>query len=193
VPTTTSPPPPPSGNTKYIALGVLLLLAGAAVWFLLFKTKPPAPPPAPAKPSDDVARVNPMAQPDLELEEPKDAGSPKTAEPEKKVVHRGPAPGEWECSGDLPGAAKVVQDNSAQVRSCYERRLKMDNALQGDLKLRLKIGANGKVVLSSVTGSLHDNEVFNCVRNLAQTWTFGMPRDGSCAVVSVPFQFSPKP
>ena len=194
MPTTTSPPPPSRGNnTKYIVLGILLLLAGAAVWMFLFQSKPP--PPAPEEKPDEVARVNPMAQPDLELEEPKpDAGMAKPAAPEKKVVHKGgPAPGEWDCSGDLPDAAKVVLENSAQIRSCYERRLKMNNALQGDLRLKIKIGSTGKVVASAVSGSLHDTEVFACVRNLSQTWTFGVPRDGSCAVVAVPFQFSPKP
>jgi hypothetical protein len=193
VPTTTAPPPPPSsGNTKYILLVLLILGAAGGAWFMATQNKAaPAPPPKPA----DVARVNPMAQQDLELEQPKtpDAGTAKPAEPEKKAVHRGPVVGEWDCSGDLPGAAHVVLENSAQVRSCYERRLKMNNALQGDLKLKIKIGGNGRVVASAVTGTLHDTEVFACVRNLAQTWTFGVPSGGNCAVISVPFQFSPKP
>jgi hypothetical protein len=194
VPTTAPPPPPSSGNTKYILLVLLILGAAAGAWFLATQKPPPPPPPPPKQ--DDVQRVNPMAQPDLELEQPKDAGAPpkQAEEPEKKPVRRGgPAPGEWDCSGDLPGAARVVLENSAQIRSCYERRLKMNNALQGDLKLKVKIGGNGRVVASQVTGTLHDNEVFSCVRNLAQTWTFGVPSGGNCAVISVPFQFSPKP
>jgi hypothetical protein len=196
VPTTTAPPPPPSGgNTKYIVLVLLILGAAAGAWFLATQSKPPPPPPP--KPAE-VARVNPMAQPDLELEQPKveDAGVAKAPEePEKRPVRKGGgvAAGEWDCSGDLPGAGRVVLDNSAQIRSCYERRLKMNNALQGDLRLKIKIGGNGHVVASQVTGSLHDSEVFSCVRNLAQTWTFGVPSGGNCAVISVPFQFSPKP
>ena len=191
MPTTAPPPPPSSGNTKYIILVLLILGAAGGAWFLATQKPPPPPPPKPA----EVQRVNPMAQPDLELEQPKpDAGTPKAPEePEKKVVRRGPAVGEWDCSGDLPGAARVVLENSAQIRSCYERRLKMNNALQGDLRLKVKIGSNGKVVASQVTGSLHDTEVFACVRNLSQTWTFGVPAGGNCAVISVPFQFSPKP
>lgn len=176
-------------------LVLLILGAAAGAWFLATQSKPPPPPPA-QKPAD-VERVNPMAQPELELEQPKpeDAGAAKPPdEPEKKPVRKGGAvAGEWECSGDLPGAGRVVLENSAQIRSCYERRLKMNNALQGDLKLKIKIGGNGKVVASQVTGSLHDSEVFTCVKNLAQTWTFGVPAGGSCAVISVPFQFSPKP
>src|SRR5204863_6784206 len=166
-----------------IILVLLILGAAGGAWFLATQKPPPPPPPKPA----EVQRVNPMAQPDLELEQPKpDAGTPKAPEePEKKVVRRGPAVGEWDCSGDLPGAARVVLENSAQIRSCYERRLKMNNALQGDLRLKVKIGSNGKVVASQVTGSLHDTEVFACVRNLSQTWTFGVPAGGNCAVISV--------
>ena len=136
-----------------------------------------------------------MAQQELVLEEPvPDAGQPAPVEPE---VTKPTAPrvksGEWECSGDLPGAVKVVRENSAQVRSCYERRLKMNNVLQGDLRLKLKVGGGGKVVATAMSGSLHDPEVLSCVRNLAQSWIFPVPSGGSCAVVQVPFQFSPKP
>lgn len=175
-----------------MVLGVVFLAIATGLWIAARQSKPPAPPPPP-KPAG-VARVNPMAQPDLELEQPQpeDAGTQPEAEPAKprRVVRR--AAGEWECSGDLAGAAKVVHENSAQVRSCYERRLKMNNALQGELHLKLKVGANGKVVASAVSGSLHDEEVNACVRKLAQSWTFPLPTGGNCAVVQVPFQFSPK-
>jgi hypothetical protein len=88
---------------------------------------------------------------------------------------------------------KVVNDNHAQIRACYERRLKVNNVLQGDIQLRLKIGPSGRVVASALGGSLRDQEVFSCVRALAQSWTFAVPSGGSCAVVQVPFHFTPKP
>src|SRR5438552_2243862 len=134
---------------------------------------PPMPPPAPPP---EVQRVNPMAQPDLELEEPKtpDAGqpAPETTATKKTVGHRA---GEWECSGDLPNPLKVINENRAQVRSCYERRLKINNVLQGDLTLRLRVGTNGRVTATAVGGSLHDEAVYACVRNLASTWSFSVP------------------
>jgi outer membrane biosynthesis protein TonB len=186
------PPPPPRGNLKFVLIGLLFLGGAVGLWFLATQNKPaePAPPPKPP----EVARVNPMAQPDLVLEEPTtpDAGTPAAPEPVAK--HRTPQAkvGEWECSGDLPGAAQVLQENRAQVRSCYERRLKMNNVLQGDLRLKLKVGANGRVVATALSGSMHDNDVVTCVRNLAQGWTFPSPSGGNCAVLQVPFQFSPK-
>jgi hypothetical protein len=172
---------------KYVVIGLLFLGGAIALWLLAGDDKPaPAPAPAP-----EVKRVNPMEQPELELEEP-----------EPEPVTEGPAPaktnkprrvgGEWDCTGDLPGAIKVINENRPQIRSCYERRLKVNNVLQGDLRLRLKVANSGKVVATQVAGSIRDQTVFSCVRSLAQTWTFPVPTGGGCAVVDVPFQFSPK-
>jgi outer membrane biosynthesis protein TonB len=137
-----------------------------------------------------------MAQPDLILEEQKDAGAPaQVAEAEKPKPHAThEARDEWDCDGDLSRAAlqSVIDSNRAQVRNCYERRLKVNNVLQGDLKLKIKVGSNGQIAAASVGGSLKDNEVFGCVRSLAQRWSFPPPSGGACAVVQVPFQFSPK-
>jgi outer membrane biosynthesis protein TonB len=187
--------PHSGGNLKYIVGGMVLLLGAVIVWLNL-PTPAHAPPPTAPPPPPPVERVNPMAQPDLILEEQKDAGQPAQAEPvepdkPKRIVRE--VRGEWECSGDLARASlqSVIDSNRAQIRSCYERRLKTNNVLQGDLKLKIRVAPNGQVSATAVSGSLKDNEVFNCVRNIAQRWSFPPP-DNGCAVVQVPFQFSPK-
>jgi hypothetical protein len=190
---TSKPPAPPSsrGALKYVLIGLLFIGATLALVFMSSKEKPPVAAPAPAP---QVQRVNPMEKPELELEEP--APEPPPEEPAPAQIAKKPkvrAGGEWECSGDLPDPGKIINENRAQIRSCYERRLKVNNVLQGDLTLRVKVNAAGKVVATSVGGSIRDQEVFSCVRNLAQTWTFPVPSGGACAVVQVPFQFSPKP
>jgi outer membrane biosynthesis protein TonB len=204
------------GNLKYI-LGGVLLLAGAAV--VLFSLRPqaapaaPAPAAAPAVAAPAAAeRVNPMAQPELILDddthtpehEAKDAVQPAAratapASSKAKVAAATPertqeARTEWDCDGDLSRTAlqAVIDNNRAQVRNCYERRLKVNNVLQGDLSLKIKVGSNGQIAAASVGGSLKDKEVFGCVRALAQRWSFPPPTGGNCAVVQVPFQFSPK-
>ncbi len=186
------PPPPTSGNTlKYVVVGLIFL--GTAVGLWLYSGSQKAPPPPPSKPPE-VARVNPMDQQQLELEEQPPEPPPAAGEPAPAPVKQ-PRKGsgnEWECSGDLVGAKKVIDANYAQIRSCYERRLKVNNILQGDVKLKVKVGAGGKVVAAAVSGSIKDQEVFNCVRSLAQSWTFAAPTGGACAVVQVPFAFAPK-
>jgi TonB family protein len=166
--------------------------------FMLQPSAPSAPvAEAPKAAPANAERVNPMAQPELIIDEPKDAG--KAAE--EVVAKEKPKPqaakelqDEWDCSGDLSRESlqAVIDQNRAQVRNCYERRLKVNNVLQGELKLKLKIATNGQVNAVAVNGSLHDNEVFSCVRQVAQRWSFKPPSGGNCAVVQVPFQFAPK-
>jgi hypothetical protein len=185
------------GNLKYIVGGLLLLCGAGVVVFLL--QSPAASPATPAKTAEAVPqapeRVNPMAEPELILDEQKDAGQPVAAAEEKpKPAAPREVRDEWACDGDLARAAlqNVINNNRSQVRNCYERRLKVNNVLQGDLKLKIKVGANGQVAAAAVSGTLHDNEVFGCVRSLAQKWSFPPPSGGTCAVVQVPFQFAPK-
>lgn len=182
-----------SGNTKYVVVGLLLLLGAAGLWMLV---KPePAPPPAVVAPvAKAPARSTALANDDLVLDAPEPEPEP-IAEPEPtKTTKRAPKSDGWDCSGELAMAAisKVMRDNQAQIRNCYERRLKVNNILQGDLNLKVKVGANGSVVASGVSGSLRDNEVFSCVRAIADKWSFPVPEGGACAVIQVPFRFSPK-
>ena len=181
------------GNLKYIIGGVVLLLGAVGVWLLTQRTAQ-APAPPPPAPPPVAERVNPMAEPELILEEAKDAGKPveEAAEDKPKKVVR-EVRDEWDCQGDLarPALQGVVDSNRTQIRSCYERRLKTNNVLAGDLKLKIRVAPNGHVTATSVTGTLRDNEVFGCVRGIASKWTFPPPEKG-CAVVQVPFQFAPK-
>jgi hypothetical protein len=186
------------GNLKYIVGGLLLLGGAAVVVFLLQSPATPAAAPQAkhAETPQAPERVNPMAEPELILDEQKDAGQPAAAAEEKPkpAAPRGEVRDEWACDGDLARAAlqTVINNNRSQVRNCYERRLKVNNVLQGDLKLKIKVGSNGQVAAAAVSGTLHDNEVFGCVRSLAQRWSFPPPTGGTCAVVQVPFQFAPK-
>jgi TonB family protein len=187
--------PNSGGNLKFIVGGLFLLGGAIVLWMFLqpSQTRAPAPEVVPTPPVSPE-RVNPMAQPELILDEPKDAGKPQeaaSADKPKKVVRE--VQGEWDCAGDLarPALQSVIDSNRAQIRNCYERRLKMNNVLQGDLKLKIKVATSGQVGAAQVSGSLKDNEVFSCVRSIAQKWTFPPPQNG-CAVVQIPFQFSPK-
>lgn len=198
-PSSMPPPPKSSGNLKYTLIGLLFLGGAAGLWATLGEP----PPPAVTAPAPEVARVNPMAQPELVVEpEPEPAPEAPTeptttrapSAPKKKSGDAPPSTGGWDCDGaiDVAQVRAVVDANRAQVRSCYERRLKVNNVLQGSLKLQVKVGASGQVAQTTVGGSLNDKEVFACVRHLAEQWRFPAPSGGACAVVAAPFQFSPK-
>jgi hypothetical protein len=195
VPQTSQPPPPKrGGNLKYVLIGLLFLGAGGVIsWIAAGKQDPPKP--AAAAPAPETARVNPMAEQNLVLEEEKPVEEP-APEPEAAPAPKNNRPkgGDWDCQGEVAttAATKVLNENRAQIRSCYERRLKVNNILQGKLSLRLKVGASGKVTATSLSGTLKDADVFACVRNIAQAWTFAAPTGGNCAVLAIPLSFSPK-
>ncbi len=180
------------GNAKYVVLGLLLLGGAYGFWIFLKPPEPaPAPPPPPEKPEAPM-RENPLATPDFELEEEPPPEPDEPAKPSKTRIRY--VRGAWECSGDIDRktAAKLVATNKRQVTTCYERRLKMNNVLQGNLTLRIKVGATGNVVATAVSGSLNDREVYGCVRNLATKWNFPPPTGGNCAIVEAPFNFTPR-
>ena len=115
------------------------------------------------------------------------------AEPEVKKPNR--AGGDlWSCQGELPASdiRKVLGDQQASIRSCYERALRNDNQLQGSVELEVRIANDGKVSNTRVRGSLRDPEVSRCVQNLARNWVFHSPSGGSCAVFKAPYNFTPK-
>jgi hypothetical protein len=178
------------GNAKYVVLGLLLLAGAYGFWLFLQPPEPAPAPPPPPKP-EEPERANPLATPEFELEpEPE----PEPAKPATTKVRIRYIPGAWECSGDIDrkAAARLVATNKRQVTTCYERRLKMNNVLQGNLRLRIKVGSTGSVVATAVSGTLNDQEVYRCVRNLAKNWNFPPPEGGKCAIVEAPFNFTPR-
>lgn len=192
-----APPPPGSGgNAKYIVLTLLLFGGAAAMWFALNKEDPPPAAPAPAVADAGPATPPPPEGLDIEIppEEPDMGPGEDLGPPTKRIVYRyvGGGGGGWDCSGEVANARSVMAEARRQVQNCYERQLKTNNTLQGTVTLSVKVGASGSVAATQVGGTLRDNEVFACVRNLAQSLHFSPPVGGSCAVVQQPFTLSPR-
>jgi outer membrane biosynthesis protein TonB len=187
-----TPPPSGGGSAKYLVVLLLILGGGLGVFFAT--RKPPEPPKEAPPPPKNAAPINAMQQDTVELpvEEPEvpDAGvAPEP--PKRKVV---PAGDPWACAGDIAPAEirRVLGDEQAAVRSCYERQLRNNNMLQGDIKLQVRVGNDGKVAATRVGGNLKDADVKSCVQNVAKHWTFPAPAGGACAVFEAPFHFTPK-
>ena len=187
-----APPEEGGGNAKYILLALLLFGGAAAVYFAMNCSggTPETPPVV-----DAGVRVVPSpVNPDIEIlpEEP-DLGPGEDMGPRtKRIVYRYVGGGGWDCSGEVPDARAVMAEAGRQVRNCYERQLKTNNTLQGTVILSVKVGQNGSVQATQVGGTLRDNEVFSCVRNVAQSLRFTVPVGGACAVVQQPFNLTPR-
>lgn len=193
-----TPPPPTGGGAKYGLLGLVLVLASVGL-YCASKEDPPPPEPV-AEVVDAGAPIerstNPFG-PEIEIpEELEDAGT-DTAEPEEVAMTTmmSTMRAQRNCDGnlDISAVQRVVAQERRQVRSCYERRLKVNNVLQGTVNVRMIIGSDGSVDQVAVGGSLRDNEVFQCVRQLARRWQFPRPTGDTCAQINAPFTLTPRP
>ncbi len=182
-------PPLKKNDGKYGFIALLLLLAAGGLWFFLRTgdSKPEVaevPPEAPAR--EQFAPEIEILEEDAGFEGDEPIAKPRRASPTR--------PADWDCRGTVP--ADQLRDlikgqPSKQVQTCYERRLKDDNLLQGSMKVLLTIDGNGNVRAVSVGGTLNDEQVYSCVKRVAKTWKFPKPH-GGCVRIEAPFQMMPK-
>lgn len=184
------PPEPPSGGgLKYGIIGLLLLAGAIGLWFVVRGGPEPPKKPVATTKIEEPNRSTALSHQEIVI--------PK-AEPDAGTVapptHRRRARRSGACEGEIDPnqAMAVINENRRQVRQCYERRLKVNNILQGSMNMQLRIGSTGNVESVSIGGTLRDNEVYSCVRRLAESWKFPAPKKGRCAVIAAPFDFTPK-
>ncbi len=190
-----TPPPPQGGGARYAIAGVAL----AAVALLGYCLLQPPPPVAPVTgPADSgVSRSTSLVEDEMTIPDPEpDAGpTPDAFVPTEPVHHTTHvAAGSWDCTGEIDASAirHVFEQYNPQIRNCYERGLKGNPMLQGAMTLQIKVGADGRVEGTQVGGSLRDRDVFSCVRQISTRMQFPRVSGGACAVVQVPYSFTPQ-
>ncbi|MCC6875551.1 MAG: energy transducer TonB [Sandaracinaceae bacterium] len=196
-----TPPPAASGggNLKYAIIGVVLLAAAVGLWLAMQNCSGETTTvQAPVTDAGIIERPTSIADDDLVLPdlEPDAGPEPDAGGPRIRYVTRyvGGGGGSFNCSGNLDQAraAAIVAEHNLQFRNCYERRLKVNNQLEGRVSVTMRVARSGEVDAVQVGGSLGDPEVFSCIRTVARRIRFATPQGGSCAVVSVPFNFTPQ-
>ena len=187
-------PPLKKNDGKYGLIALLILLAAGGLWVFL-KSDDPPPPAEVAEPAPEAPAREQFA---AEIEIPDEDAGPGEDQDEGRIAkHREPSqtrPADWDCRGTLPAAqlsAVIKGGPSKQVQTCYERRLKDNNLLQGSMKVLLTIGVSGSVRAVSISGTLRDPQVYACVKRVAKTWKFPRPQ-GGCVRIEAPFQMTPK-
>lgn len=187
-------PPLKKNDGKYGLIALLFLLAAGGLWFFFgtddSESQAEVVEPAPEAPDREQFAA--------EIEIPEEDAGPEDAPDEEPIAKPGgpsqTGPEDWDCRGTLQAAEIRDVINGPprkQVQTCYERRLKDDNLLQGSMTVLLTIGGDGGVKAVSADGSLNDRQVYSCVKRVAKTWKFPKPR-GGCVRTSVPFQMTPK-
>jgi hypothetical protein len=88
---------------------------------------------------------------------------------------------------------RVVKQNTARFRQCYEAGLRATPTLQGRVSARITIDSTGAIMMAEDAGSdLPDETVKMCVIGAYGNLTFPQPEAGS-AIATVPIVFSPPP
>jgi hypothetical protein len=98
---------------------------------------------------------------------------------------RGPT---WTCGGaiDPPLVQGAIGRQGRGVLSCLDDARARRPELQGVLNLRLRVGADGRV-LQVATDGIDDDRLAQCAERDALAWTFPSPQGGDCATVEAPF------
>lgn len=90
---------------------------------------------------------------------------------------------------------QVIRQQMPTIRNCYELALREDPNLEGTVRLRFTIEADGSVQSSAVADEAQLAaplaEVGRCVVRLSLAWHFPAPRGGGVVVVNYPFAFRP--
>ena len=95
--------------------------------------------------------------------------------------------------GSLPADVirRIINENKAQIRHCYEKELQKNQSLAGRIAVRWIIGATGSVTYVMIKESVMRNaNVEACMMSRIKTWKFPMPAGGGQVEVNYPFVFT---
>lgn len=85
---------------------------------------------------------------------------------------------------------KVVRRNRNAVRYCYEKELQQHPDLEGKVRMKFMVGANGRVLTAvAVDSTLGVPGIDACIATQMRTWQFPAVRGGGAVVVTYPFLF----
>lgn len=94
--------------------------------------------------------------------------------------------------GALPREAiqKVINQNKAQIRYCYEVELQRNQKLEGRIMVQWIIAATGSVAKVRIRDStMKSTAVERCIASKIKTWKFPAPSGGGIVEVNYPFVF----
>jgi hypothetical protein len=96
----------------------------------------------------------------------------------------------WEGTIDREAVRRVIRGILSQIKSCYERQLRMKPNLEGKIVIQFEIMSQGRVRTAKTKSSaLNDGAVESCVANLIKDQRFPEPPPGTIALVDYPFVF----
>jgi len=139
---------------------------------------------------DSIGLAN-VATPGMKSGRKRGTGAADLGEPDGKI----PAQVTWKepiLSGGLDREIiqRVVRQNRASIKACYEQELQKQPGLNGEVLITFTIGPKGDVLsVSKAQSSLNHNGVEQCVMQRIRRWVFPEPKGGTLVNVRYPFRF----
>lgn len=101
-------------------------------------------------------------------------------------------PGQPTVNGELDKVIiqRVTRQNRREILNCYERKLREDPNLSGELIIKWVITPNGDVASAEIDESdLDDEGVEDCITSRIDRWVFPEPDGGGVVRVHYPLEF----
>lgn len=96
----------------------------------------------------------------------------------------------WEGTIDREAVRRVIRSILSQIKSCYERQLRVKSDLEGKVVIEFEIIEQGRVRIAKTKSStMNDPTVESCVAGRIKSARFPEPPTGTIAVVDYPFVF----
>jgi membrane protein involved in colicin uptake len=96
----------------------------------------------------------------------------------------------WTGTIDREAVRRVIRSILSQLKSCYERQLRVDSSLEGKVVIQFEIAEQGRVRSAfTKSTSLNNTIVETCVAARIREARFPEPPTGTIAVVDYPFVF----
>ena len=87
----------------------------------------------------------------------------------------------------------VIKRNMAQIRYCYQRKLKTSPTLAGKITVKFVVTKDGMVSPATTAAStMASSAVESCINGRFMKFQFSQPKGGGIVLVSYPFIFSPE-
>lgn len=85
---------------------------------------------------------------------------------------------------------RVVRQNRAGIKACYEQELQKSPGLSGEVTMAFTIGPRGDVLsVTKAQSTLNHGGVEQCVMQRIRRWVFPEPKGGGMVKVRYPFRF----
>jgi hypothetical protein len=183
-------PPKKAGAGRFIAAtAVMSVMMGAMLWWKLADGKPASPSPAAPPSATAVAGVNENPPPP-----PPPVADTPAREEKTAAAKRSASAGPSDCSATCSGSASAelqsaLRAKAGAARGCYERALRRNETLQGQMTVGVRVSSTGRVCGASIVkDGLGDPAVASCVASLMRAGNLPAAT-GGCVDLQVPMSF----